>query len=285
MIECVGAIATTSLLIRHDSHGRLFKLNNHRKLINMKKLEGKVAIVTGASKGIGAAIALDLAAEGAAVVVNYASSKEGADRLVDKILSDGGKAIAVQANVSQKTEIERLFAKTQETFGKLDILVNNAGIYEFSPLESITEEHFHKQFDLNVLGLILTSQQAVKHFGSEGGSIINISSIVSTLTPANASVYSATKAAVDAVTKSLAKELGSHHIRVNSINPGMVETEGTHTAGISAADSQGRRQTEAQTPLGRIGQPQDIAPAVVFLASSDSAWITGETLYIAGGLR
>ncbi|WP_449419544.1 SDR family NAD(P)-dependent oxidoreductase [Phormidium nigroviride] len=249
----------------------------------MKKLEGKIAVVTGASKGIGAAIAKHLAAEGAAVVVNYSSSKEGADRVVDEIVSNGGKAIAVQANVAKKAEIEHLFSETQKAFGKLDILVNNAGIYEFSPLESITEEHFYKQFDLNVLGLILTSQQGVKLFGPEGGSIINISSVVSTLAPPNASVYSATKAAVDAITKSLAKELGSRHIRVNSINPGMVETEGTQTAGI--AESEGRKQTEAQTPLGRIGQPQDIAPAVVFLASSDSGWITGETLYISGGLR
>ena len=251
----------------------------------MKKLEGKVAVVTGASKGIGASIAKHLAAEGAAVVVNYASSKEGAERVVDEILSDGAKAIAVQANVAKKAESERLFAETQQTFAKLDILVNNAGIYEFAPLEEITEAHFHKQFDLNVLGLILTSQQAAKHFDLAGGSIINISSIVSTLAPANGSVYSATKAAVDAITKSLAKELGPRNIRVNAINPGMVETEGTYTAGITVAESAGRQQTEAQTPLGRIGQPQDIAPAVVFLASSDSAWITGETLYITGGLR
>lgn len=249
----------------------------------MKKLEGKIAVVTGASKGIGASIAKHLAAEGAAVVVNYSSSKEGADRVVDEIVSNGGKAIALQANVAKQAEIEHLFSETQKAFGKLDILVNNAGIYEFSPLENITEEHFYKQFDLNVLGLILTSQQGVKLFGPEGGSIINISSVVSTLAPPNASVYSATKAAVDAITKSLAKELGSRHIRVNSINPGMVETEGTYTAGI--AESEGRKQTEAQTPLGRIGQPQDIAPAVVFLASSDSGWITGETLYISGGLR
>jgi 3-oxoacyl-[acyl-carrier protein] reductase len=249
----------------------------------MKALEGKIAVVTGASKGIGASIAKHLAAEGAAVVVNYASSKEGADRVVDEISSGGGRAIAVQANVSKKVEIERLFAETQRTFGNLDILVNNAGIYEFAPLEDITEEHFHKQFNLNVLGLILTSQEGIKHFGSVGGSIINISSIVSTLASPNGSVYSATKAAVDAVTKSLAKELSSRHIRVNSINPGMVETEGTHTAGIT--ESEGRQQTEAQTPLGRIGQPQDIATAAVFFASSDSAWITGETLYVTGGFR
>jgi 3-oxoacyl-[acyl-carrier protein] reductase len=249
----------------------------------MKKLDGKIAVVTGGSKGIGAEIAKHLAAEGAAVVVNYASSKEGADLVVDEITSAGGKAIAVQANVAKKADIERLFAETQQVFGRLDILVNNAGIYENLPLEEITEEHFHKQFDLNVLGLILTAQQGVKYFGSAGGSIINISSIVSTLAPANSSVYSATKAAVDAVTKSLAKELGPRHIRINSVNPGMVETEGTHTAGMAQSDFQ--KQTEAQTPLGRIGQPQDIAPAVVFLASSDAAWITGETLYITGGLR
>lgn len=249
----------------------------------MQKLDGKIAVVTGASKGIGASIAKHLAAEGAAVVVNYASSKEGADRVVDEIISAGGKAIAVQANVAKKAEIEQLFVETKQAFGRLDILVNNAGIYEFSPLADITEEHFHKQFDLNVLGLLLTSQQAVKYFGKEGGSIVNISSIVSTLTPANGSVYSATKAAVDAITKSLAKELGSHHIRVNAINPGIVETEGTHAAGMT--ESEGRKQTEAVTPLGRIGQPQDIAPAVVFLASTDSGWITGETLVIAGGLR
>ena len=248
----------------------------------MNKLEGKVAVVTGASKGIGASIAKHLAAEGAAVVVNYASSKEGADRVVEEIVSDGGKAIAVQANVAKQAEIEHLFAQTQQTFGNLDILVNNAGIYEFAPLEDITAEHFHKQFNLNVLGLILTSQEGIKHFGSAGGSIINISSIVSTLAPPNGAVYSATKAAVDAVTKSLAKELGSRHIRVNAINPGMVETEGTHTGGI--IDSELRQQTEAQTPLGRIGQPQDIATAAVFLASSDSTWITGETLHVTGGM-
>jgi 3-oxoacyl-[acyl-carrier protein] reductase len=248
----------------------------------MKKLDGKIAVVTGASKGIGASIAKHLAAEGAAVVVNYATSKEGADRVVDEITKIGGKAIAVQANVTKKAEVEHLFAKTQEVFGRLDILVNNAGIYEYLPIEDITEEHFHKQFDLNVLGLILTSQQAAKYFGSAGGSIINISSIASTATPATASVYSATKAAVDAVTKSLAKELGSRKIRVNSINPGLVETEGIQAAGVIGSDYQ--KQIEAQTPLGRIGQPQDIAPAAVFFASSDSAWITGETLHITGGI-
>src|SRR2546425_6608633 len=247
------------------------------------KLNGKVAIVTGASKGIGADIAKQFADEGAAVVVNYASSKEGADRVVDEIAKRGGTALAVQANVAKKADVERLFAEVKKTFGTVDILVNNAGVYEFAPLESVTEEHFHRQFNLNVLGLILTTQEAVKQFNSKGGSVINISSIASTLTPATGAVYSATKAAVDAATKSLAKELGPRKIRVNAINPGMVETEGTHSAGITEGDF--RKQTEAQTPLGRIGQPQDIAPAVVFLASSDSAWITGETLYVSGGLR
>ena len=247
-----------------------------------KKLTRKVAIVTGASKGIGAAIAKQLAAEGAAVVVNYASSKEGADHVVREIISDGGRAIAVQANVANKSEIERLFAETKKAFGTLDILVNNAGIYEFALLENVTAEHFHRMFELNVLGLILASQEAVKHFGPAGGNIVNISSVAATSAPATASVYSATKAAVDAVTKSLAKELGSRNIRVNSINPGMVETEGWHAAGIPNSDF--RKSVESQTPLGRIGQPQDIAPAAVFLASSDSAWITGETLYVSGGL-
>jgi len=248
-----------------------------------QKLTGKVAVVTGASKGIGAAIAKHLADEGASVVVNYASSKEGAERVVREITGKGGKAIAVQADVAKQADIKRLFAETRKAFGRLDVLVNNAGIYEFSPLEAVTEENFYKQFNINVLGLILTSQEAVKHFGSEGGSIINISSIVSTLAPANTAVYSATKAAVDAVTKSLAKELGPRKIRVNAINPGMVETEGWHAAGIAESDM--RKQTEATTPLGRIGQPQDIAPAAVYFASSDSAWVTGETLYITGGLR
>lgn len=247
------------------------------------KLAGKVAVVTGASKGIGASIARHLAAEGAAVVVNYATGKEGADRVVGQIASEGGKAVAVQANVARKADIERLFSETITAFGRLDILVNNAGIYEFSPLENITEEHFHKQFDLNVLGLVLATREAVKHFDSTGGSVINISSVASTSAPPNASVYSATKAAVDAVTRSLAKELGPRNIRVNAINPGMVETEGVHAAGIDGSDF--RKQTEAQTPLGRIGQPHDIAPAAVFLASPESAWITGEMFHISGGFR
>ena len=251
--------------------------------MNTKKLAGKVAVVTGASKGIGAAIAKHFAAEGAAVVVNYASSKQAADQVVDEIAKRGGKAIAIQANVSKKAELERLFAETRKAFGKIDILVNNAGIYEFSPLEEITEEQFHNHFDINVLGLLLASQEAVKQFGSAGGSIINISSTVTSLTPASSSVYTGTKGAVDAITRTLAKELGPRKIRVNAINPGMVETEGVRAAGFDQGDL--RQQVESQTPLGRIGQPGDIAPAAVFLASSDAAWITGETLYISGGMR
>ncbi len=246
------------------------------------KLAGQVAVVTGASKGIGAAIAKQLAADGAAVVVNYASSKAGADEVVSEINKLGGKAVAVQADVAKKADIERLFAETKKVFGRLDILVNNAGVYEFLPLESVSEKHFHKQFDLNVLGLLLTTQEAVKHLGSPG-SVINISSVASTAAPPGASVYSATKAAVDAVTKSLAKELGPRQIRVNAINPGMIETEGVHAAGFIGGDF--HKQAEAQTPLGRIGQPQDIATVAAFLASPDSGWITGETLQVAGGYR
>jgi len=250
---------------------------------NSNKLAGKVAVVTGASKGIGAAIAKHLAAEGASVVVNYASSTAGADKVVSEITSAGGKALAVQGDVAKKADIERLFAETKKAFGRLDILVNNAGIYEFSPLENVTEEHFHKHFNLNVLGLLLASQAAAKLFDSAGGSIINISSLASTLAIPNAAVYSGTKAAVDAITRSLASELGPRRIRVNAIRPGMVETEGTHSAGITESDM--RKQVEAQTPLGRIGQPRDIAGAAVFLASADSSWITGESFVIAGGTR
>ena len=248
-----------------------------------KKLAGKVAVVTGASKGIGAAIAKHLAAEGAAVVVNYSSSKEGADLVVADITKNGGKAVAVQGNVAKQQDITRLFTETKKAFGRLDILVNNAGVYEFSPLEGVTQEQFHKHFDTNVLGLVLASKEAAKYFGSEGGSIINISSAVSSITPANTSVYTATKGAVDAVTRTLAKELGPRNIRVNAINPGMVVTEGVVSAGFDQGDF--RKQVEAQTPLGRIGQVDDVAPAAVFFASGDSAWITGETLRIAGGLR
>jgi 3-oxoacyl-[acyl-carrier protein] reductase len=248
-----------------------------------QKLAGKVAVVTGASKGIGASIALHLAAEGAAVAVNYSASKAGADRVVAQIAAQGGKAIAIQANIAKPADVERLFSETKKAFGSLDILVNNAGIYEFAPLESITPEHFHNMFDLNVLGLLLAAQQAAKYIGPAGGSIVNISSVVSTLGVPNGSVYSATKGAVDSLTRSLAKELGPRKIRVNTINPGMIETEGLHAAGMTEGEF--RQKMESQTPLGRIGQPGDIAPAAVFLASSDSAWITGESFFISGGMR
>ena len=250
---------------------------------NQKKLAGKVAVVTGASKGIGAEIAKQLAASGASVVVNYASSKSGAAAVVDAISKRGGEAIAVQADISKQSDINRLFTQAKKQFGRVDILVNNAGIYEFAPLENVTEEHFHKQFNLNVLGLILASKAAANQFGADGGSIINISSVVSTLAVPNGSVYSATKGAVDALTRSLAAELGPRKIRVNAINPGMVETEGFQSAGIGESDM--RKQVEAQTPLGRIGQPIDIAGAAVFLASQDAAWITGEAFRISGGYR
>ena len=249
----------------------------------MGKLAGKVAVVTGASKGIGASIAEHLAAAGASVVVNYASSKAGAETVVANITSKGGKAIAVQGDVSKPADIAKLFAEVKKAYGKVDILVNNAGIYEFQPLENVTPEHFHKQFDLNVLGLLLTTQEAVKLIGKEGGSIINVSSIVGPMPVPTASVYSATKAAVDAITVSLAGELGPKQIRVNSINPGMVETEGLHAGGIAESDF--RKHVETTTPLGRIGQPADIATAAVFFASDDSGWATGQTLVLAGGAR
>src|SRR5882672_1908805 len=249
----------------------------------MSNLAGKVAVVTGASKGIGAAIAKGLAAEGAAVVVNYSSSKEGADRVVAEIASKGGKAIAVQGDVSKGADVQRIFAETKKAYGQLDVLVNNAGVYQFAALEDITEEQFHRQFNTNVLGLILATQEAAKHFGAEGGSVINIGSTASQLNPPATAIYTATKGAVDAVTHVLAKELGPKKIRVNSINPGVVETEGAHTAGVIGSDFQ--KGYEAQTPLGRIGQPEDIAPIAVFLASQDSGWLTGETLLASGGLR
>jgi 3-oxoacyl-[acyl-carrier protein] reductase len=248
-----------------------------------QKLAGKVAVVTGASKGIGASIAKHLAAEGASVVVNYASSKAGADKVVAEIHGHGGRAVAIQGDVAKKADIERLFAETKKAFGTTNILVNNAGVYDFSPLDQVTEEHFHRQFNINVLGLLLTTQAAVNQFDATGGSVINISSVVGINPMPNAVVYSATKAAVDAVTKSLAKELGPKKIRVNSINPGMIETEGVHTAGFVGGDFQ--KNVESQTPLGRIGQPKDIATVATFLASEDSAWITGETFVTAGGFR
>ena len=249
----------------------------------MNKLKNKVAVVTGASKGIGAGIAKGLAAEGATVVVNYASSKEGADRVVAEIAEKGGKAVAVQGDVSKASDVQRLFAETKGAFGRLDVLVNNAGVYQFAPLGEITEEQFHRQFNTNVLGLILATQAAAKLFGPDGGSIINIGSTASSLTPPATAVYTATKAAVDAVTHVLAKELGPQKIRVNSINPGMVETEGTRAMGVIGSDFQ--KQMEAQTPLGGIARPEDIAPIAVFLASADSGWLTGETMLASGGLR
>ena len=250
---------------------------------NIQKLAGKTALVTGASKGIGASIARQLAADGATVIVNYASGKNDANKVVAQIAAAGGKAVALQADLSKPAEITRLFAEAKNAFGTLDILVNNAGIYEFAALETVTPEHFHKQFDLNVLGLILSTQEAIKLFPQSGGSVINISSVASKIAPPQTAVYSATKGAVDVVTRSLATELGPRKIRVNAVNPGMIETEGTVSAGITTSDF--RRKVEADTPLGRIGQPRDIAPAVAFLASADADWITGEIFYIAGGLR
>ena len=247
----------------------------------MSKLTGKVAVVTGASKGIGASIAKHLAAAGASVVVNYASSKPGADKVVAEITAAGGKAVAVQGDVSKQTDIDRLFTETKSAFGRLDILVNNAGVYEFGALEEITEEHYHRQFNLNVLGLLLTSQKALQYFDETGGNIINISSMISLSPFPGAAVYSATKAAVDAITKSLSKELGARKIRVNSLNPGMVETEGAHTAGVMASDME--KAVVAQTPLGRVGQPEDIGKIAVFLASDESGWVTGQVLAAAGG--
>jgi 3-oxoacyl-[acyl-carrier protein] reductase len=248
-----------------------------------RKLEGKVAVVTGASKGIGAGIAKALADEGASVVVNYSSSKEGAERVVAEIAGRGGIALSVQGDVSKQAHIERLFLEAKKAFGRLDILVNNAGVYEFSPLEAVTEDLFHKQFNVNVLGLLLTTKEGVKHMGPEGGSVINIGSNASALRPPNSAVYTATKAAVDAITGVLAKELGPRKIRVNSINPGMIETEGVHAAGLVGSDFQ--KMVETQAPLGRVGQPDDIAPTAVYLASSDSKYMTGETLLVSGGLK
>ncbi|MBO9662547.1 glucose 1-dehydrogenase [Dokdonella sp.] len=249
----------------------------------MNKLQGKVAVVTGASKGIGASIAKGLAAAGASVVVNYAASREGADRVVAEITQAGGKATAVQGDVAKSADVERLFAQTQETYGRLDILVNNAGVYQFAPLEELTEELYRRQFDVNVLGLLQASREAVKHFGAEGGNIVNISSVASQLGLPGSSVYAATKGAVDTITHVLSKELAPRKIRVNSINPGGVETEGTHAAGIIGSDFE--KQMVAQTPLGRLGQPEDIASIAVFLASDDSAWLTGEKLIASGGTR
>jgi 3-oxoacyl-[acyl-carrier protein] reductase len=248
----------------------------------MSKLTGKVAVVTGASKGIGAAIAKALAAEGASVVVNYASSKEGAETVVAAIGKAGGKAIAVGGDVSKAAEAQAVIDAAVKAFGRLDILVNNAGVYEFSPIEGVTEEHFHRHFNINVLGPLLTTRAAVKYLG-EGGSIINIGSGASRITPPNSAVYTGTKGALDAITGVLARELGPRKIRVNSLNPGMVETEGTHSGGYIGSDLE--KALVSQTPLGRIGQPDDIADVAVVLASDNSHWLTGEVLIVSGGLR
>ena len=249
----------------------------------MSELKGKVAIVTGASKGIGAGIAKRLGAAGASVVVNYASSKEGADRVVAEITSKGGKAVAVQGDVSKAADVRRLFAETKRAFGAPNVLVNNAGIFAFDPLEAVTEDDFHRQFNTNVLAPILTIQEALKHFGPDGGSVINISSVVSTGAVPNSVVYSATKGAVDSIARVLGKELGARKIRVNTIAPGGVETEGTHKAGVIGSDFE--KQLVADTPLGRIGQPDDIAEVAVFLASDSARWLTGERISASGGLR
>lgn len=252
------------------------------KLKIMSKLKDKVAIVTGASKGIGAGIAKALAAEGASVVVNYASSKAGADKVVKEIVDAGGKAVAVGADVSKQAEAENLVAKAVEHFGHLDILVNNSGIYEFASIEATTEELYRRTFDINVLGVILVTQAAVKHIG-KGGSIINIGTVASRITPIESAVYTGSKGAVDAITGVLARELGPRGIRVNAVNPGVVVTEGTQTAGIIGSDFEAFAVT--QTPLGRVGQVEDIAPIVTFLASDDGRWVTGEQILAAGGMR
>ena len=250
--------------------------------IQSTNLQGKVALVTGASKGIGAAIALELASRGAAVAVNYSGSKAGADKVVAEIKAAGGKAVAVQANLADTESIGPLVAKVAKELGPIDVLVNNAGIYEFSPIETVTPEHFHKQFNVNVLGLILTTQAALENFSPAGGSIINIGSVAAGGL-GTAAVYSATKGAVDSITGALAQELGPRKIRVNSLNPGMVETEGVHAAGFIGGDFQ--KKLEADTPLGRIGQPDDIARIAAFLASDDSAWVNGQAIQAAGGAR
>jgi len=248
----------------------------------MSKLTGKVAVITGASKGIGAAIAKAFASEGASVVVNYSSSRDGADAVVKEITGSGGKAVAVRGDVTKLADTQAIVNAAIENYGKLDIVVNNSGVYEFAPVEAITEEQFHRQFNTNVLGLLLVTQAAIKHLG-EGSSIINISSVVSSLLPPASAVYAGTKGAVDAITGVFSREFGQKKIRVNSINPGMIETEGAHAAGFIGSEFQ--QAAVAQTPLGRIGQPGDIASVAVFLASDDSAWLTGEQLTASGGLR
>lgn len=249
----------------------------------MKKLNGKVAVVTGASKGIGAAIAKEYASQGAAVVVNYSSSKEDADKVVKEIIAADGKAIAVQGSVAKEEDVKRIFAEAKKAFGKLDVLVNNAGIYKFGTIEEVTEEEFHRQFNTNVLGILLSTREAVKYFSAEGGSIINVSSVVSTSPMPGTAIYAATKGAVDTLTIGLSRELAGRKIRVNNIAPGGVDTEGAKTLGMIGSDME--KQIVAQTPLGRIGQPQDIAKIATFLASDDSAWVTGERIQGSGGLR
>ena len=247
----------------------------------MGKLNGKVAIVTGASKGIGAGIAKEMATAGARVVVNYASSREGAERVVNEITRNGGEAVAVQGDMSKAEDVKRLFAEAKQAFGRLDVLVNNAGVFHFEPIGAITENEFHRQFNINVLGPILATQESLGYFGDEGGSVINISSVVAVKPPLHSSVYSATKSALDTVTQVLANELGPKKIRVNSLSPGAIETEGAHTAGIIGSDFE--KHIVAQTPLGRIGQPVDIAKVAVFLASDDSAWVSGQRIITSGG--
>ena len=249
----------------------------------MSKLKNKVAIVTGASKGIGAGIAKAYGSEGASVVVNYSSDKKGADQVVQEIKAAGGKAIAVQANVSSAADVKRLFAETKSTYGKVDILVNNAGVYKFEPLEAVTEEEFHRQFNTNVWGTILATREALQYFNGDGGSVINVSSVVSDNPLANSVIYSATKGAVDTIAVGLSKELGIKNIRVNTIAPGGVDTEGTQTAGVIGSDFE--KQIVAGTPLGRIGQPDDIAKVAVFLGSNDAGWINGQKITVSGGFR
>ena len=247
------------------------------------KLAGKVALVTGASKGIGADIARKLAAEGASVIVNYASSRSGADKVVAEITEAGGKAVAVQADVSKEADVIRMYAEATQAFGRVHILVNNAGVYEFGPIEEVTEAHYRRMYDINVLGVLLTTREAVKQFGDDGGNIINIGSVAATAAPEQTSVYSSTKGALDTITLTLAKELGPRNIRVNSINPGMVVTEGTNSLGIIESEWAG--QIAAQTPLRRLGQPDDISLAVAFIASDDAKWVTGQTIKVSGGDR
>lgn len=248
-----------------------------------KKLNGKVAIITGASKGIGASVAKELAAEGASVVVNYASDKEGAQRVVAEITAQDGKAIAVQGDVSKSADVKRLFEESKKAFGKLDILVNNAGVFKFAALEEITEEEFHREYNINVLGTLLSTKESLKYFGANGGSVINLSSVVADNPPPGSSIYSGTKGAVDTITVGLSRELAAKNIRVNSVAPGGTETEGTHTLGMIGGDFE--KQIVSQTPMGRLGQPRDISRVVVFLASDDAGWLTGEKIIAAGGFR